>query len=98
MRHFANERTTMQHPTRLARIRSSRAIGVASLLALATITVVPPSLGAASFVQTCVAPLPSAQSGRQNITPGINGLATAQKVTSKVNLFQCTDLKKTAPS
>jgi hypothetical protein len=70
----------------------------ASFLALATVAVVPTSVGAAGFVQKCAAPLPTAQSGRQAIVPGINGLATAQKVTSKVNLFQCSDTKTTGRS
>ena len=64
----------------------------------ATVAAMPSSIGAAGFVQRCVAPLPTAQSGRQDIVPGINGLATAQKVTSKVNLFQCSDTKKTGRS
>jgi hypothetical protein len=88
----------MQHRNRPTRIRKSRAILATSLLTLATVIVMPTSLGAASVVQQCTAPLASAQSGRQDIVPGINGLATAQKITSKVNLFQCSDTKKTGRS
>lgn len=83
---------------RPTRMRKSRAILATFLLALATVVVLPTSLGAASFVQRCAAPLPTAQSGRQLIVPGVNGLATAQKVTSKVNLFQCSDAKTTGRS
>jgi hypothetical protein len=71
---------------------------VASLLTVATAVVVPTTVGAASFVQRCAAPISSVQSGRQTIVPGINGLATAQKVTSKVNLFQCSATKATGRS
>ena len=88
----------MQHRTSPARFRRSRTIAVASFLVLALVAVLPASLGAAGFVQKCAAPLPSAQSGRQSFTPGVNGRATAQTVASKVNLFQCSDTKKTGRS
>jgi hypothetical protein len=81
----------MSNRTHASLIRRSSAIAVTSLLALAVFAVAPASLGAASDVQHCNAPLPTAQSGRQTFLPGINGVATAQKVTSKVNLFQCSD-------
>jgi hypothetical protein len=88
----------MQHRTSPARFRRSRSIAVASFLVVATVAALPASLGAASNVQKCAAPLPSAQSGRQTFAPGINDLATAQTVASKVNLFQCSDTKKTGRS
>ena len=88
----------MLNRNRPSRMWKSRAILATSLVTLATVVVLPSSLGAASFVQRCAAPLPTAQSGRQAIVPGINGLATAQKVTSKINLFQCSDAKTTGRS
>ena len=88
----------MQHRNRPTRTRKSRAILAASLLTLATRDCLPTSLGAASVVQRCAGPGTTAQAGRQAIVPGINGLATAQKVTSKVHLFQCSNQKLTGTS
>jgi hypothetical protein len=88
----------MQHRVRTAHFRTSRAIAAASLLALASVVMIPAALGAAGSVSRRSAPPPSAQSGRMTFTPGINGLAPAQTEASKVNLFQCSDAKKTGRS
>jgi hypothetical protein len=88
----------MRNRTSPARIRKSRALVAACLLGIATVAAIPTSLGAAGFVTKCAAPLPTAQSGRQAIAPGINGLATAQQITGKINLFQCSDTKATGRS
>jgi hypothetical protein len=88
----------MTHRTSPARIHKTRALLAASLLTVATVAAMPASVGAAPAVQRCLAPLPDKQSGRQEIAPGINGLATKQTITSKVNLFQCSDAKGTGRS
>jgi hypothetical protein len=46
-------------------------------------------LGAASFVQKCNGPTASTQSGRINLTPGLNGQPARQKLDVRVSLFEC---------
>jgi len=45
--------------------------------------------GAASFVQKCNAPRVSTQSGRINLTPGLNGQPARQTLDVRVSLFEC---------
>lgn len=68
---------------------SLRVLPCALLVAGAMSVAAPAAVGATGPVQKCSGPAATTQSGRTTISPGINGLATAQSEVWTIHLFQC---------
>ncbi len=62
---------------------------VLAAVLVATPVAAPAPVGAATFVQKCNGPPVSTQSGRINLSPGLNGQRVRQTLDVRVSLFEC---------